>query len=286
MGSGTSAEEDWKILHATARRHFWHGEGWLSIKSFSGGRAQYSVGCGHHAVDDECYLVLNHGRTYTIDIDSRQPIESFCIFFGPHFAADVLKGHSQTNRALLDVEHEHERGNNVEFFEKTYSHDEIVSPLLHRLRHAHRECEPGAVEENLHHLLSALLRAHNVALRETESLQSVRPATRHELYRRVARARDFADAMFAEPITLKQIARAAALSPNHLLRAFSQVYRQTPHQFLTARRLREAAHLLARTELPVTDICMTIGFSSLGSFSSLFKRRFGVSPAQFRRAKK
>ena len=93
-------------------------------------------------------------------------------------------------------------------------------------------------------------------------------------------------ALFAEPVTLREMAGAACMSPNHLLRTFRQAFGETPHQFLTTRRLEEARRLLADRELPVTEICLAVGFESLGSFSTLFRKRFGVSPSEYRRAKK
>jgi AraC family transcriptional regulator len=274
---------DWHILHAKARRHSWAGEGWLSIKSFPSGRAHYSVGAGHHALDDRSYLLLNHGRHYTIEIESPTPVESFCIFFNPAFSADAFRNALQTPDQLLEHADSSEP---VEFFEKKYPHDGILSPLLSKLRNTHRILPPGELEESMHLLLAALLRVHHLALRQADELQNVRIGTRRELYRRAARARDFTEAMFSERISLADIAKAAALSPNHLLRVFPQIYHQTPHQFLTSRRLDEAARLLVNTESSVTDICLAVGFESLGSFSSLFRRRFGISPSEYRLAKR
>src|SRR5262245_52882207 len=70
------------VLHEKGHhQYYWRGEGWLSIKSFCGGEAFYNAGPGHFAVDDDHYLVLNHGQPYSITIDSEAPIESFCVFF-------------------------------------------------------------------------------------------------------------------------------------------------------------------------------------------------------------
>jgi AraC-like DNA-binding protein len=284
MAGPFATRADWLILHASARRHAWKGEGWLSVKSFSGGRAFYSVGAGHHAVSDDSYLILNHGRSYAIEIDSQTPIESFCVFFSPTFAGDALRTARKTVQPLLDTETDDSGG--VEFYEKNYSHDNAVTPVLKKLKRMHRHCEALELEEQMHQLIGTLLRTHGEAIREADRLSSVRATTRRELYRRAARARDFADALFVEPLTLKQIASAASLSPNHLLRVFSQVYRQTPHEFLTARRIDEAKRLLTRTELSITEICFAVGFQSLGSFSSLFQRRIGLSPSQFRALKR
>jgi hypothetical protein len=75
----------------------------------------------------------------------------------------------------------------------------------------------------------------------------------------------------------------ARLSPWHLLRAFRQTFGETPHNFLTRLRLERAQQLLTVTSRPVTEICFDVGFTSLGSFSSLFRRKVGLSPAEFRR---
>jgi AraC family transcriptional regulator len=91
-------------------------------------------------------------------------------------------------------------------------------------------------------------------------------------------------ACLAEPLTLEDIASIACLSTNHFLRAFKAAFHCSPHQFLTAQRIAAARRLLERTELPVTEICLQVGFSSLGSFSHLFTRRVGLSPVTYRQA--
>jgi AraC-like DNA-binding protein len=82
------------------------------------------------------------------------------------------------------------------------------------------------------------------------------------------------------------MAAVACLSPNHFLRTFKQLFHQTPHQYLISKRLEEARRLLSLTEMPVTDVCFSVGFESLGSFSWLFRHRTGVSPEAYRRQKR
>jgi AraC-like DNA-binding protein len=273
------------VLHARAREYHWEGSGQLSVKTFWRGRAQYRVGCAHHAVDDSSYLVLNHGQTYSISIESRQPVESFCLFFAAGFAENVQRALSKPAGDLLD-EPEVDNLAPIHFFEKNYPHDRIVSPALLRLRSEYRTHEGGWLAEQLHSIVERLLRVHRKTQAETERLESVRRATREELYRRISRARDYIGSMFAEPVTLSQLAQVACLSPNHLLRSFRKVFGGTPHQFLTERRLAEAKRLLATTELSVTEICLATGFESLGSFSYLFRRRCGCAPSMYREAKR
>lgn len=125
---------------------------------------------------------------------------------------------------------------------------------------------------------------HEGVVAEAQSLPAARPTTRTELYRRLWRAREFLEASFTERVTLPDIAAAAELSPHHLLRLFKAVFGETPHQLTTRRRLERAEELLLSTDRSVTDICFDVGFESLGSFSTLFKARFGLSPAQRRAA--
>jgi AraC-like DNA-binding protein len=278
-----SAANSWWILHERARRHYWSGEGWLSVKSFAGGRANYRVSRSRHAVDDGSYLILNHGQHYEIEIDQRTPVESFCLFFAPEYVRQVssLAG-VETDKLLDDPAASR---NTIHFFEKNYSHDRIISPALRELRAKHRFADPGWIDERLRIFIEKLVTLHSRTLAVAHQLPNIRRATREELYRRVCRARDFADAMFAERVTLVDLASVAALSPNHLLRTFKHVFHETPHQFLTARRVKEAKRLLAMTDLPVTQICFSVGFDSLGSFSSLFKQHTAFAPSEYRRKK-
>jgi AraC-like DNA-binding protein len=85
------------------------------------------------------------------------------------------------------------------------------------------------------------------------------------------------------PLSIKDLAREVDMSPFHLIRQFEAVFGVTPHQFRLASRLELARHLLAAGQHSVTDVCMEVGFSSLGSFSLLFTRRVGEPPSVYRR---
>jgi AraC-like DNA-binding protein len=102
--------------------------------------------------------------------------------------------------------------------------------------------------------------------------------------RHLVRARDLADHSFAEPLTVADLARAAGLSPAYFSRLFRDAFGVTPHGYLLTRRLERAAALLRSTDHPVARICVEVGFSSLGSFTTSFTRMFGMSPVAYRRA--
>src|SRR5215469_14843656 len=108
---------------------------------------------------------------------------------------------------------------------------------------------------------------------------SSQPLARHLL-----RARDLADARYAEPITVADMAGAAGLSSAHFSRKFKRAFGESPHQYLLTRRLERAAALLRATDWSVADVCFAVGASSVGSFTASFSRIFGLSPLAYRRS--
>jgi AraC-like DNA-binding protein len=104
------------------------------------------------------------------------------------------------------------------------------------------------------------------------------------LERHLLRARDLVDSRYDEPLDLQVLAREAHVSPRHFSRSFRRVFGETPYQYLLSRRLERARHLLRTTELSVAEICLKVGFTSVGSFTTTFRRHVGVSPTTFRKA--
>ena len=106
----------------------------------------------------------------------------------------------------------------------------------------------------------------------------------HDTYVRLCRARDFLAAHYTRRLTLAEAARVACLSPCHFHRLFTNAFGETPHDFLTRRRIQDAQQRLILDNEPVTDICFGLGYESLGTFSSRFRQIVGHSPAHYRRA--
>ena len=102
---------------------------------------------------------------------------------------------------------------------------------------------------------------------------------------RLKLARQFIDHNYDLPITLDRISDEAGFSPYHFIRLFRAAYRRTPHQYLVQRRIDQAKDLLGSSDLSIHDICFQVGFESLGSFSSLFRRVTGLTPSAYRRSK-
>jgi AraC-like DNA-binding protein len=110
------------------------------------------------------------------------------------------------------------------------------------------------------------------------------PRLLHDVtYRRLCRAKDFLAANYREHVRLQDAAHAACLSPCHFHRLYALTFHETPHKFLTRLRIDEAKRRLAISSDSATDICLDLGYESLGTFSSLFRTLVGCSPREYRR---
>jgi len=105
----------------------------------------------------------------------------------------------------------------------------------------------------------------------------------NDTFRRLNHARDFLAQNFDQIITLEDVADEACFSPFHFQRQFKRAFQESPHEFLTRLRLEQAQKLLAKSDLTVSEICLEVGYESLGSFSTLFARRAGCPPTDFRK---
>jgi len=102
-------------------------------------------------------------------------------------------------------------------------------------------------------------------------------------FERLCRARDLLRELPDEPLSIRAVAKEVGMSPFHFIRRFQALFGETPHQARIQSRLDRAKQLLALSDRSVTDVCLDVGFTSLGSFSDLFARRVGSCPSAYRR---
>jgi len=256
----------------------------LSLKSLTNGRALYRFDRNQVAVDDAGYLILNNRQPYSIEIASPTAVETFILWFPDGWAEDVSRNLNGPPESLLADQASGDIGQAM-FFSHYTPHDRTVSPKIRALRAAFKNkalIDDSWLEERLRELLASMLATQNAVKREVGNLPAARASTREELWKRVNRARDYLHAHLRQRISLSEVARAAWLSPFHLLRVFQAAFEQTPHRYLSQCRLERAKFLLEKTSIPVTAICLECGFTSLGSFSNLFRSESGMSPRAWR----
>ncbi len=103
-----------------------------------------------------------------------------------------------------------------------------------------------------------------------------------DIYKRVVAAKMYIDDNLHEPIKLEQVSEQACFSPFHFHKLFTRIYKKTPHEYLTQVRIEAAKKMLGQQDASVSQVCLNVGFESLGSFSTMFKKKNGVSPQVFR----
>lgn len=255
----------------------------LSIKTVSGGTEDYFVDGRRIAVEDDTYLVLNANRTYGSRIESMRPVHSFSIFFEQGMAEDVRRNLEEPTESLLEAPVRGADTRRLEFDEHLREQDNLVTPVV---RHIRNIVESGQgseswLEEQLRFLLGRMVRAERRQRRRLELIPG-RPALRRELQRRLGLALTFVHTHYREPIGLVAMARAARLSPCHLLRTFKAYYGVTPSAYLTRKRLDTAARLIATTPSTMTEIAEQVGFGDRSTLFRQMRAQHGVSPAELR----
>jgi AraC-like DNA-binding protein len=103
-----------------------------------------------------------------------------------------------------------------------------------------------------------------------------------DLNRRLLRARDAMDRAYAEPLDVPAVAAVAHISPAHFSRSYRAVFGETPHRYLQRRRVERSMFLLRETDRSITDVCLDVGFTSLGTFSRTFRKIVGETPSAYR----
>lgn len=257
------------ILRARARTHYVREfPGPLSIKSVTEGAVSWKVGGRRLEVDPDSFLVLHEGEPYTLEIDSRTPVSTLCVFFEPGFVESV-------HAAMGSADVEARPG--VPFFGALHRGDSRILPRLRQL---------ADVDEQYLALATELALLDRDLRRRMWLIPARTAATRTELFRRVRIAQEYLHAQPDSACSLAALAREACLSVYHFHRAFTAAFGQTPRQYRTGLRLARARRMLEGSEQTVTEIAGAVGFESAASFALLFRRTFGMPPTAVRKIRK
>lgn len=270
------------IIHQQAQKYQWSGECFLSIKSFYNGQADYQVKQREYRVDQTNFLILNECTKYRLTIDSSAKTESFCVFFSPEFVSEVISELNSSDEQILDFNLKQQTG--IKLFEKNYFHQGLVSKLL---KNGKTKSKLGMSDiekdEFYYQLLNAIIQQNTKTLQNANRLTSKKKSTRKEIYQRILFVKDFIDSNYSDNLRLKDLAAIGLLSENHLLRNFNQIFKITPFQYISQKRIQEAKRQVLESDKPIKDIASDLGYSSLSNFSNYFKTIVGHSPSALRK---
>jgi AraC family transcriptional regulator len=235
-----------------------------------------------YRVTPPTYLILNNGQKYSARIQTEIEAETLSIFFRPKFAEEVLTSLISDEDNILDQVNPPEQP--VNFIEMLYEHDNTLYPFIFKFRLAAKVGfdDEQWLEEEFYELLKCLLEIHRKTGVDIHKIPAVKKSTRVEVYRRIVKAKDFIDDNYCKEIKIEDAAKEACMSSFHFLRLFKKIYEETPYQYITRNRINRAFELILRTEMPITEVCFEVGFSSLSSFSWLLKQKYGMSPEAMR----
>jgi AraC family transcriptional regulator len=255
----------------------------LSIRAAWGGAQFCHVAGRTLAVDDDNFLILNHGRIYSTSICATQPVESLTICFRPGLAESAYAAMAVSiERAVLEGDAVGEQAG--EFMENLQPHDRTVTPVLAFIKaHVLLGVDDEAwYEEQLLFLLERMRAHRDQLLMSIEGLRLVRAATRREIYRRIGLATDFLHTNYAQPVELAELAKVAFLSKYHFLRLFKLVHGLTPFDYLQRKRTCVALRLLQSSGLPMNDVAARVGFARRATLAQQIKRWTGRTVTQIR----
>jgi AraC family transcriptional regulator len=255
----------------------------FSIKSVIHGRAVWQTEHGRYALAPGRHLILNAGTAYSLTIDGRAPVETFCVFFQDGFIEQALRSVTTPDAVLLDAPED--RAESFALLESIHDSAGALGAQLSAMHRMITDDGVGALPlSGVMQTAAVTIVGRSAALtRLSRRLPATRAATRRELVRRLQQARDFMRDQLAGRLALTDIARAACLSSFHFHRSFRMCFGETPHQYVLRLRLEDAASRLRRSRVPVTDIALAVGFENPAHFSRAFKRRFHCTAQDYRR---
>jgi AraC family transcriptional regulator len=269
------------LTGANTQHHVACFAGPIAIKAVSYGEVEWRLEGQRYLLRPDALLLLPDGDGYSMTIDSPEPSRTFCPVFRRGLVEDCWRVSQSTNEDLLDTPNE---AISLEFRRRLLSRSGPLGRLLDALAAAVLAKESP---DRLSWLFEALgARAADAVAegrRETSRISSLRSSTRMEIHRRLMTAREAVEGNLAAPWTLVAMAREATMAPYHFHRCFRDAFKEAPRAWLSRRRAERAMALLRTTRRPVTDICLAVGYISIGSFSSSFARRFGIAPSRIGR---
>lgn len=264
--------------------YFTEVTGRYAVNAVFSGEVDYTLEKRKLTLVPGSFIFLNDDTCYAHKIASVEGVSRLSIAFDPEYINDFEQSILETDAVLLD-QPKGLKKDRPRLLESIYPlNGDIKYSLMHLAKHVDNGVEDQLLlSEYLNHCLLNYYHLYQSEITGREaSLNFLSGTTKTEILKRLCVAKDYMISNYSKNIRLEDIAEVACLSVNHLLRTFKQAYQQTPHQYLTKVRLRQAKYLLRNTDRPINEIVDIVGFECPSSFIRLFRNSFNVTPGKFR----
>lgn len=247
------------------------------------GNCDYWVNGSRNRVQAGQLFLVNSQSRLAVQTAKKQSAPAL-LFFHSRFPDLVRHSLEQSDEKLLE-QNSAEGYHDFSYLERMHENPALIK-TIDTLVALGSSCSSFAslkADIMIRNLFEKLLRENQSAAQLAKNISVIKLSTRLEIFKRISLTKEWIAANSSSVITLEEMAVIASMNSQHFLRMFRQVYGITPHQYLIHCKLEKAKELLRSTHMPVLMICQEIGFESVYSFTLLFRKRFGIPPARYRK---
>ncbi len=252
----------------------------FSIKYVIKGEERYALGGVPFSINENQYLLVNDQQV----VENRGAnAQALSIFLDRSVVNNVVDNLNLSENYLLENPFE-EKHSQINFFETLYSQNDILGKYLNAfyLQSVHQK-HFDINEEIFYGIGVNLVKSQLKVAKQIRHIDSIKYATRRELYKRVMIARAYIEDHLEDGFNLDALAAVSHLSKFHLIRVFKAVYHTTPYNYYLNAKVQKAVELLRNKSLSLTEIATLSGFNDIYAFSKRFKMTLGMAPLVYRK---
>jgi AraC family transcriptional regulator len=254
----------------------------FAIKYVVDGVERYTLDGEKYPILAGEYLLSNASNEGYVEIESRKTVKGVCINITPDMLAEVVSSHCVPDTAYSDLT----LGlffNSNHFLENKYNANQThLGKLLLEmgLSIGKKTWDKDHLNNEFFYTISEKIVADHIPIfKQLQTIPSVKPTTKKDLFRRVSKGKDFIDATFLTPLSIESVAHEACMSEYHFFRLFKTIFGVSPHQYMLKKRLEYGHSILCQDRDSVSTAALESGFSDIHAFSKAFKKHYGFVPS-------
>jgi AraC family transcriptional regulator len=254
----------------------------FAIKYVVDGVERYTLDGEKYPIQAGEYLLSNASNEGFVEIESRKTVKGVCINITPNMLAEVVASHCVPNTAYADITLG-QFFNSNHFLENKYNakHTHLGKSLIEMgLSIGKNMLDSEHLNNEFFYAISEKIVADHITIfKQLQTIPSVKPTTKKDLFRRVSKGKEFIDATFLTTHSIESVAHEACMSEYHFFRLFKSVFGVSPHQYMLRKRLELGHSILCQDKDSVSTAAFESGFSDIHAFSKAFKKHYGFAPS-------